>query len=218
MHGICVIRLVAQIFAGPRAPDCSFIARIAAVSPPDELPTLISPTDILNQALMAFRIYCRYGEVCDDNFEFKNPDNEKARGFTQLVWKDTSRIGVGKATGRGKNGEICIYIVGVYRPPGNLVGFFGENVEKGTFDKDEYCKLGEDEYDEKENEGSSANDSSHEKEKPDEEEEEEEEEEKGEEENNEDQNVAVAVKDKTEKVHKNANKKNLKNANKKNKS
>jgi len=88
-----------------------------------------------------------YSEVCNPDFDFKNPDNEKARGFTQLVWKDTSRFGVGKATGPGKDGEICVYIVGVYRPPGNLVGFFEENVEKATFDKEKYCKDGEDDSD-----------------------------------------------------------------------
>eukprot|EP00794_Sanderia_malayensis_P019085 gene19085-21001_t len=80
-----------------------------------------------------------YGEVCAPDFDFASPDNEKTRGFTQMVWKDTNRIGVGRATGTNKNKEICTYIVGVYRPPGNLVGFFQENVEEGSFDKDETC-------------------------------------------------------------------------------
>ena len=67
-----------------------------------------------------------------------------------MIWKDTVKLGVGKAIGRGKDGEICVYIVGVYRPPGNLVGFFEENVDAGTFDKKEFCSTDDDDVDNEE--------------------------------------------------------------------
>ena len=134
----------------------------------------------------------RYGEVCNPEFDFKNPDNEKTRGFTQLVWKDTARIGIGKGIGRGKNGEICVYIVGVYRPPGNLVGFFDENVDVGTFDKDEYCKEGEEDSDDDDDDDDDTNDGTKGKEI---ESKNEEEDDNGDEE----KETQVAVKDKTKK-------------------
>ena len=43
--------------------------------------------------------------------------------FTQVVWKRTSAIGIGKACKDGKT-----VIVGTYNPPGNLQGSFAANV------------------------------------------------------------------------------------------
>ena len=44
--------------------------------------------------------------------------------FTQVVWKGSRELGVGKAKdGKGK----CI-VVGSYRPAGNLIGSYGNNV------------------------------------------------------------------------------------------
>ena len=56
-----------------------------------------------------------------------------------MVWKDTQRLGIGRAIKSDTGGEICTYIIAVYRPPGNLKGFFKENVEEGTFDRDSFC-------------------------------------------------------------------------------
>ena len=55
--------------------------------------------------------------------------------FTQVVWKGSKELGIGKATGK-KNGMYCTYIVGRYRPPGNFQGKFQQNVARGSFNKD----------------------------------------------------------------------------------
>lgn len=44
--------------------------------------------------------------------------------FTQVVWKGSREIGVGKA--RSKDGKILV--VANYRPAGNVIGRFSENV------------------------------------------------------------------------------------------
>ncbi|KAI8771250.1 Golgi-associated plant pathogenesis-related protein 1, partial [Biomphalaria glabrata] len=44
--------------------------------------------------------------------------------FTQVVWKGTTELGMGKA----KSTEGNVIVVGSYRPPGNMKGAFGQNV------------------------------------------------------------------------------------------
>ncbi|XP_026668086.1 uncharacterized protein LOC108623446 isoform X2 [Ceratina calcarata] len=63
--------------------------------------------------------YFKYGE--------KDPRSlEGVRHFTQLVWKDSKQLGVGKAEDDiGK-----IYVVCFYQPPGNVAGEFAENVQQ----------------------------------------------------------------------------------------
>ena len=43
--------------------------------------------------------------------------------FTQVVWKSTKQLGIGKAVKGNK-----VYIVANYRPPGNCAAFFKDNV------------------------------------------------------------------------------------------
>lgn len=52
------------------------------------------------------------------------PRNLSAGHFTQVVWKGSREIGVGKA--RSKDGKILV--VANYRPAGNVIGRFSENV------------------------------------------------------------------------------------------
>ena len=54
--------------------------------------------------------------------------------FTQVVWKKSKELGIGKATAT-HNGIPCTYVVGRYRPPGNYEGKFDDNVVKGSFNK-----------------------------------------------------------------------------------
>lgn len=62
-------------------------------------------------------------------YDYNNPGFSPQTGhFTQLVWKSTSSVGVALAsTGSGNNKKT--YVVARYYPPGNVVGFFPQNVE-----------------------------------------------------------------------------------------
>ena len=48
--------------------------------------------------------------------------------FTQVVWKDSKHLGVGKA--RSSNGKIIV--VANYDPPGNFIGQYKDNVLKAN--------------------------------------------------------------------------------------
>jgi len=43
--------------------------------------------------------------------------------FTQVVWRSSTHLGVGKAEGTDSD-----FVVAVYYPPGNMEGTFEENV------------------------------------------------------------------------------------------
>ena len=46
--------------------------------------------------------------------------------FTQVVWKGSEELGIGKATdSKGR-----VYVVANYRPAGNYIGNFATNVSK----------------------------------------------------------------------------------------
>ena len=77
----------------------------------------------------------RYQEVCNPGYNFgsESPSNE-AGHFTQVVWKKSTKVGMGKAT-KKKNGGLCTYIVARYKPAGNFAGKYKENVEEGTFER-----------------------------------------------------------------------------------
>ena len=84
--------------------------------------------------LLVFLLY-RYKEVCDYDFNSGKSINGKAVGhFTQIVWKTSLELGIGRATKGG-----CTYVVGRYKPPGNWIGKEPQNVLKGTYDKS-FCK------------------------------------------------------------------------------
>ena len=77
--------------------------------------------------------------MCDVDFSKSSGEDLQpgTESFAQLVWKDTQRAGFAVATGQNKN-QTCRYIAGVFRPPGNIDGFYGENVLQGDFDQ-KYC-------------------------------------------------------------------------------
>ena len=63
-----------------------------------------------------------YKEV--QNYNFSSPGFANNTGhFTQLVWKGTTHVGVGKAV-RGKT----TFVVANYTPPGNVAGQYEQNV------------------------------------------------------------------------------------------
>ena len=64
-----------------------------------------------------------YSEV--EKYDFKKGGWQSGAGhFTQVVWKDSRELGIGKAV--GSNG--AIYVVGRYRPAGNNLRHFADNV------------------------------------------------------------------------------------------
>ncbi|XP_068677794.1 uncharacterized protein [Montipora capricornis] len=75
-----------------------------------------------------------YEEACLHDFS-KNIFQNASGHFTQLVWKATETIGVGRAFGE-KWGMNCTFIVARYSPKGNVDTEiqFRDNVERGTFD------------------------------------------------------------------------------------
>ena len=67
-----------------------------------------------------------YDEIKDYNFTRPSGPHTGVIGhFTQVVWKSSRQLGVGKAL--SQDGKTCV-IVANYLPAGNFVGCFGENV------------------------------------------------------------------------------------------
>ncbi|XP_056150413.1 Golgi-associated plant pathogenesis-related protein 1 [Lampris incognitus] len=65
-----------------------------------------------------------YGEIKD--YQWDQPGfNMNTGHFTQVVWKDSTELGVGQAS----NGN-SVFVVGQYRPAGNMnvAGYFEKNV------------------------------------------------------------------------------------------
>ena len=59
------------------------------------------------------------------NYKFHRPGFQSDAGhFTQIVWKNTQEIGVGKA----KTSDGKVFVVARYRPAGNVVNRFEQNV------------------------------------------------------------------------------------------
>lgn len=65
----------------------------------------------------------RYAEEAQHQYG-KEPTTLKTGHFTQVVWRDSTELGVGMA--RNRNGEV--YVVCNYNPAGNFLGSFTENV------------------------------------------------------------------------------------------
>lgn len=78
-----------------------------------------------------------YDEVCD--FDFSDHSSRGDTGhFTQVVWKASTQLGIGKYT--GKDGPwTCTYIVARYKPAGNNPDELEDNVLKGSFSSSQYC-------------------------------------------------------------------------------
>ncbi|MFK3979505.1 CAP family protein [Micromonospora sp. NPDC050397] len=69
-----------------------------------------------------------YGEIVDYNFADPSASGPGATGhFTQLVWRSTTKVGFGRAFGKG--GEWWeTYIVAIFHPAGNMQGEYQANV------------------------------------------------------------------------------------------
>ena len=81
----------------------------------------------------------RYNEVCNPGYTFGQESGSPGTGhFTQVVWKESLELGIGKAD-VNENGNKCTYIVGRYRPAGNMIGDYAKNVPKGSFNRAQAC-------------------------------------------------------------------------------
>ncbi|XP_001359232.3 Golgi-associated plant pathogenesis-related protein 1-like [Drosophila pseudoobscura] len=75
-----------------------------------------------------------YDEI--SKYDFKKPGfNMETGHFTQVVWKASTHLGMGKAT--DKLGRI--WVVGRYKPPGNFKGQFEENVPRRNYGNSIIC-------------------------------------------------------------------------------
>ena len=93
--------------------------------------------------LLLINLGCRYDEVCSPGYSFgsvQSPGN--AGHFTQVVWSDSTELGIGKGTGQ-KGGMRCTYVVARYKPLGNFNtgnDDYNKNVKRGeNFDEEKYC-------------------------------------------------------------------------------
>lgn len=78
--------------------------------------------------------------MCDPGYDFVAAQAGKAGHFTQVVWKDSKEFGIGRAA-EMHNGLLCTYIVARYRPAGNFINEFAENVPRGNFHSQQCINL-----------------------------------------------------------------------------
>ena len=77
--------------------------------------------------------------MCEPGYNFGSGGFSGGTGhFTQVVWKGSTQLGIGRAEIQ-QQGMKCAYIVGRYKPAGNMMGDFPANVLKGSFDANSYC-------------------------------------------------------------------------------
>lgn len=82
----------------------------------------------------------RFDEVCHYTF-FKEGPQPGTNHFTQLVWKESTELGIGKASNKQSDGTTCTFIVARYKPQGNFENddnAYTKNVNKGSLDPS-YC-------------------------------------------------------------------------------
>lgn len=83
-----------------------------------------------------------YAEV--DKYDFRNPGFKSGTGhFTQIVWQETKEMGMAKV--KDRDGKIIV--VARYRPPGNVVNHFQENVKPKLGNSVTYSTKGTDSRD-----------------------------------------------------------------------
>lgn len=67
--------------------------------------------------LLAWFVH-RYDEVCRYNFNVHRYQSGLGH-FTQIIWKASTELGIGKYTGRS-GGRTCTYIAARYKDAGNV--------------------------------------------------------------------------------------------------
>ena len=81
-------------------------------------------TDESSAATQATKMW--YDEVKD--YDYNNPGFTMKTGhFTQVVWKNSKKLGVGVYRDRANK---RVYVCALYSPPGNYQGQFPDNVKQ----------------------------------------------------------------------------------------
>ena len=75
--------------------------------------------------------------MCKPGFNFATGEGNGAGHFTQVVWKESTVLGIGRVEVE-QRGMRCAYTVGRYKSAGNMMGSYKENVPKGSFNST-YC-------------------------------------------------------------------------------
>ncbi|XP_022791757.1 protein PRY1-like isoform X2 [Stylophora pistillata] len=93
-----------------------------------------SDVDLVKKAVDAW-----YNEVCTYNFDNPRASSGVTGHFTQVVWKKSTRLGIGLARGSYAFGshlfDNCLFVVGRYLKPGNVFGAYQQNVLRGSFNR-----------------------------------------------------------------------------------
>lgn len=76
---------------------------------------------------------CRYQTICYHNWVQSEP-NEKARPFTNMIWKSSTKFGIGFASFKTKDNFNCSVVVARYSPSNEQNSDFSSNVNKGLFE------------------------------------------------------------------------------------
>ena len=118
------------------------MGRTSCISAADSLHIGVSNNDDGKED--SYSVLCisfRYDEVCDPGYGFNSNDMDWGAGhFTQMVWINSTELGVGYYDRKRPDGFVCRTVVARYKPAGNGGGRFLEMVKKGSFDKNKHCK------------------------------------------------------------------------------
>ena len=82
--------------------------------------------------IMILSFLVRYSQLCERgyNFDEETKDNTFTSDFTQLVWKSTTKLGVGMTT-TTRNHMLYTIVVARYEVAGNEAGKYKKNVLEG---------------------------------------------------------------------------------------
>ena len=82
--------------------------------------------------------YCqlRYSEEPAYDYRTGTSKNGKVIGhFTQVVWKETTKVGIAKASAKMADGWYGVWVVAHYGPAGNVGGDYIANVQQPGWGK-----------------------------------------------------------------------------------
>ena len=78
--------------------------------------------------------------MCQPGYHFDGGFSSGTGHFTQVIWKESTKLGIGRVEKHVDRYGRCAFIVARYKVAGNLLGAFTENVPEGNFDGDSYCR------------------------------------------------------------------------------